>query len=177
MKKQTNKELSIPETVFIGGITQGMSGTAAVKKAYPLIKSDKYAKTKANRLITRDYIKAAIKQKKALISKITNIDSVYLSNKTSGIIETALLGGKLGTALHGIEVLAKLNGCFTDNKPNPAAQEERAKRSEKESKAIQEIVQTWLNSKYNSVKTVESVEIPQEERLSIVGDSGGNNGE
>lgn len=110
------------------------------------------------------------------------IDVRHDKGKPEGYTERIKL--KLYNKLSALDSLGKTIGLFMDNKPNPAAQEERAKRNEKESKAIQELVQTWLNSKYNAIKQVDSVEVPKDDRLSIVGDSGdsgsisgGNNGD
>ena len=135
-----------------------------------------YAKSCANVIgpnnIVKSSIKKAIDKRKAAISKKTDINAVYLLNESMELLKTAKEKDNLNAAARYVEIMCKIVGAFTDNKPNPAAQEERAKRNEKESKAIQELVQIWLNSKYNAVKQVESVEVPKEDRLSIVGDSG-----
>lgn len=165
----TDKELTITEAKFVNLILEGINGTQAMLQVKPELKNENSAGVMANKWLRRVKIKNAIDKRKSEINKKTLIDSVSLSNKTEKLIEKAIEKGQINAALRGVEILAKLNGAFTENKPNPAAEQERAKKSEKEIRANQELVQTWLNSKYNTVKHVDSVEVQAGDSLSITG--------
>jgi len=174
----TDKELTITEAKFVNLILEGINGTQAMLQVKPELKNENSAGVMANKWLRRVKIKKAIDKRKSEINKKTLIDSVSLSNKTEKLIEKAIEKGQINAALRGVEILAKLNGAFTENKPNPAAQTERTKRSEKESQAIQELVQTWLNSKYNIVQVENREIIPTEDSLAITGNvEGGHAGD
>src|SRR4030042_5603884 len=180
MKKQTEttKPFTLRQQIFSEEyLINGGNGVKAADKAgygkkLTGERRNNYLAQVAKQNIRKYHIKAIIDAKRAEISRETLIDGVYLTNKTLDLVKKATETGKLQAALRGIEVLAKLNGAFVDNKPNPVGEAEWAKRSEKEIQATQELVQIWLNSKYNAIKQVDSVEVPQEEKLLTGGDNG-----
>ena len=112
-------ELNEKQKIFVSEYLKDFNGTRAYKAAYG-VENETTAKSGASRLLTFDYIQAAIREKANKQLDEIDVDVAYIINGIKEVTErckTPDIDGKIdaSNSLKGFELLGKYKNIFKEN--------------------------------------------------------------